>query len=119
MKANWTHPVHKRQANMPSSTAAAQRQPIRLVGFGSLDLRLGDSIRVYGGGGRASATHRASSYKKLRIRLDRLLDGRTGFEAALLAKHLDLAIGNPDLNDCLAQRPTAPIVRRARPPGPW
>ena len=45
----------------------------------------------------ASATHRAASYEKVRIRLDRLPDGGAGFEVALLAKGIDLAGGNPDL----------------------
>ncbi len=74
----------------------SRREHVSLVvGFGRLDLRLGSSIWVYGSGGRASAAHRASPYEKVRIRLDRLMDGRAGFEVALFAKGIDRAGGNP------------------------
>ena len=43
-------------------TSVSRREHVSLVvGFRRLDLGLGSSIRVYGGGGRASAAHRASS----------------------------------------------------------
>ena len=50
------------QQSVPTSS---RREHVSLVvGFGRLDLGLGSSIWVYGGGGGASATHRASSYER-------------------------------------------------------
>ena len=51
--------------------------------------------------------------EKVRIRLDRLLDGRAGFEVALLAKGIDRAGGNPDLNDLPIERRSASEVCHA------
>ena len=67
---------------------------------------------LLGGGGRGSSRHHT---KKVRIRLDRLLDGRAGFEVALLAKGIDLADGNPDLNDLLIEAPSGERPQTRRP----
>jgi hypothetical protein len=53
--------------------------------------------------------------RKVRIRLDRLLDGSAGFEeVALRAKGIDLVGADPDLNDALIEPPAAPTAAPPR-----
>ena len=52
--------------------------------------------------------------RKVRTRVDRLLDGRAG-EVALLAKGIDLAGAHPDLNDLLVELPPSPEVSAIQP----